>query len=257
MSDEERRYDDREVGEILRKAMQAEPAKALQRRDGLSLAELKSIAAEVGIDPERVERAAHTLVRSHGSRANPILGGPTHIELEARVPGEIGPSQTPEVLAVVRRATGHQGQVSEVHGTLEWTANTDMGSRLVTVSHGEGHSTIRAMARLGQGAAIAFLPSTIASAATVLVCLKTFSDSGNPLALILMPLIFALLYAIPRGIWAHAAQKEEDSFRRVVEEVGRLAESSAAEAQRPTEKAGASEPGLLPEAGAPPGDAEG
>jgi hypothetical protein len=258
MSDEERRYDDREVGEILRKAMQAEPAKALQRGHGLSLTELKSIAAEVGIDPARVERAAHTLVQSHGSRTNPILGGPTHIELEARVPGEIGPSQTPEVLAVVRRATGHQGQVSEVHGTLEWSANTDMGNRLVTVSPGDGHSTIRAMARLGQGAALAFLPSAIGSLITIIVCLKTFADSGSPLALVLMPLIFALLYAIPRGLWARAAHKEADSFRRVVEEVGRLAESSAAESEAGrVREAGPPKPQHLPDPGASAPDGEG
>lgn len=229
MSDQERKYDDREVGEILRKAMHPEPTKALQRRDGLSLVELKSIAAEVGIDPERVEQAALTLVSARGSAVNPVLGGPTHIEFEARVPGEIRPSDTPEVLALVRRATGHQGEVNEVHGTLEWSANTDMGSRLVTVSPGDGHSTIRAMARLGQGAILAYLPSAIGSIITIIASLKTFFDSGNPLALILMPLIFAVLYIIPRALWSRAARKESENLQRVVEQIGRLAEPTGAD----------------------------
>ena len=67
-----RRFNEREVGEIFRKAsldsQQSDPAGVDQKRlarapsGGLSLSELKGIATEVGIDPYRIEVAAQSLV---------------------------------------------------------------------------------------------------------------------------------------------------------------------------------------------------
>ncbi len=48
---DERRFTDREVHEILKKAVEKAPSRALATSEGMSLTELKAIGAEVGIDP--------------------------------------------------------------------------------------------------------------------------------------------------------------------------------------------------------------
>ncbi len=158
MSSEERKYSEREVAEILEKAVDGDGVRALGQADGMSLTELKAIGGEVGIDPERIENAAHSLVRVPETGGNTVVGR-TDFDYEARVPGEIPTDRTPDVIAAIRRITGKPGKLSELHGTLEWRTEGDIGSRWVTVSPRDGHTTIRASARLGQGAMISFIPT--------------------------------------------------------------------------------------------------
>jgi len=224
MPSEDRKYTEQEVAEILEKAVEGDAVKALAHSDGMSLTELKSIGAEVGIDPGRIENAAHSLVRAPESKANPLLGAPTAIDYEVRVPGEIPEHLTPEVIALVRRATGKPGKLSEIHGTVEWRADGDMGSRWVTVSPHDGHTTIRASARLGQGAAISFIPTVVAAIASVVPVLNAPSADGNIMALVLIPLVLSV-YLMTRGLWSRHARKEASGLQQAVEEISRLAES--------------------------------
>jgi len=224
MSSEERKYSEDEVTEILRKAVEGDRAKTLARSDGMSLTELKAIGSEVGIDPERIESAAHSLAQTPATKSNPFVGGATAFDYEARVPGEIPPERTPDVVALIRRATGKPGKLSELHGTLEWRTDGDMGSRWVTVSPHDGHTTIRASARLGQGAVISFIPTAIATLAALVPVLNAPSADGNMMALVLIPLVLSL-YLMTRGLWSRHARKEAEALNRVVEEVGRLAQS--------------------------------
>ena len=190
----------------------------------MSLTELKAIGAEVGIDPGRIENAAHALARSQKTQAHPLVGGPTAVDYEARVPGEIPADRTPDVIALIRRITGKPGKLSELHGTLEWRTDGDIGSRWITVSPRDGHTTIRASSRLGQGAAISFIPTAIAAIASVVPVLNAPSADGNMMALILIPLVMSL-YLITRGLWSKHARKETDQLQLVVEELSAMAES--------------------------------
>jgi len=190
----------------------------------MSLTELKAIGAEVGIDPGRIENAAHALARSQKTQAHPLVGGPTAVDYEARVPGEIPADRTPDVIALIRRITGKPGKLSELHGTLEWRTDGDIGSRWITVSPRDGHTTIRASSRLGQGAVISFIPTAIAAIASVVPVLNAPSADGNMMALILIPLVMSL-YLITRGLWSKHARKETDQLQLVVEELSAMAES--------------------------------
>ena len=224
MPSAERKYSEQEVEEILEKAVEGDPAKALAGLDGMSLTELKAIGAEVGIEPERIESAARSLVRPPAFEANPLVGGPTAFDYEVRVPGEIPQGRLSEVVALIRRITGKPGTLSELHGTLEWHADGDMGSRWVTVSPNEGHTTIRASARLGQGALLSLIPTAIAGATALIPVLNAPSADGNPLALVLIPGVLAL-YLATRGLWSRHARKEANRLHQVVEELSLLAES--------------------------------
>ena len=223
MSSEGRKYSEREIAEILEKAVEGDGVGAFGQPDGMSLTELKAIGAEVGIDPARIEDAAHTLARAPETQTHPLVGGPTAFDSEARVPGEIPADRTPDVIALIRRITGKPGKLSELHGTLEWRTDGDIGSRWVTVSTRDGHTTVRASSRLGQGAAFSFIPTAIAAILSAVPVLNAPSADGNMMALILIPMVMAL-YLMTRSLWSRHARKEADQLQRVVEELSALAE---------------------------------
>ena len=222
MSVDDRKYTDQEVAEILREALEGELAQGLTLSPGTSLAELKAIGSEVGIDPDRIERAARSLALRAPSEVSPLLGAATAVDYEARIPGVIPPEATPEVLSVIRRITGMPGEVSEIRGTMEWRANGDMGSRWVTVSPAAGHTTVRASARLGQGAALSFIPTGIAALASVIPVLNALSADGDPMSFVLIPVVGGI-YLATRSLWSRFARKEADRLQQVVAEVSRLA----------------------------------
>jgi hypothetical protein len=86
---DERKFTDREVREILKKAVERAPSRALVKSEGLSLAELKAIGEEVGIDPARLEDAARAVTGGGAGRANRILGAPTVFNFERKVEREL------------------------------------------------------------------------------------------------------------------------------------------------------------------------
>ena len=103
---DERKFTDREVSEILRRAARDASSNAPVKREGLSLTELKAIGAEVGIDPNRLASAAQAVALESGSRSSGLLGGPSVLNFERKVRGEVSPANMPEILSVIRRTMG-------------------------------------------------------------------------------------------------------------------------------------------------------
>ncbi len=135
---DKRRFTDEEVRAILEKAVEHAPAKALVKSEGVSLADLKTIGEEVGIDPARLEDAARAVARESRKRPNKLIGAPTVLTAEKRVTGEFASEDTTEMLSIIRRNIGHRGEIHDVQGTLEWEATSDLGERYVTVSSRDG-----------------------------------------------------------------------------------------------------------------------
>src|SRR5258708_27665202 len=101
---------DRQIAHILHRAAE------MQERDtdrassdpapGLSLAELKQIAGEVGIDPRYVEAAAAELHRSDEPRGRFLFwGAPALSQFEQTVEGEVPVEEWERLLASIRRST--------------------------------------------------------------------------------------------------------------------------------------------------------
>ena len=128
---EERTFTDREVREILKRAVENGPTEPLSSRRGFSLAELKSIGREVGIDPARLEDAARAVTQKNDPLSNPIVGVPTIVRYQQTVDRELDPTRTVAALSVIRRIMGHHGEVSDVSGSLEW--RTKRSSRVASL----------------------------------------------------------------------------------------------------------------------------
>lgn len=142
-----RRYTEKEVGLILRRATEmqrAEPS-ALDP-EGLTLADLEEIAAEAGINPGMLRRAANELhVLKPVTFASRLAGAPVEIEIERIIKGELPAERLEELVPTIQSATSGQGTASAVGRTLTWSSRTDSNtsSQQVLVSVRDGQTLIR------------------------------------------------------------------------------------------------------------------
>ena len=219
---EERKFTDEEVRKILKKAVERAPSRALAKTEGLSLAELKSIGEEVGIDPDRLEAAARAVALVGGNRPDRILGGPTVLNFERKVEGQFDPEDTPEVLALIRRTMGQQGEVNEIYGSLEWRAKGDSGERYVTLSSRNGATTICGSANLTNAAVLTYLPAGIIGFIASVVGLIKFVQDGSLAALVVCLTVLPILYPILRTIMSKISGSESAKLQQVVDELARL-----------------------------------
>jgi hypothetical protein len=138
MSDSQRVYSDEEFALILRKATElaghVEPLGASSA--GLTLAEMKAAAAQVGIDPDLVERAARVLaVTTTASMPERLIGGPLRHVHEARFSIELDESQAAKLLSAVRIAEGHAGGANAGHSSpqgMTWHSGGELEALAVT-----------------------------------------------------------------------------------------------------------------------------
>lgn len=219
---DERLFTDQEVGEILKRAVEHVPSQALGKRDGLSLAELKAIGVEVGIDPVRLDDAARAVALEAGSRPNRLVGAPTVLNFERKVAGELAPDDTPEVLALIRQTMGVQGEAVEIHGSLEWRAMGELGERSVTISSRDGATTIRSAANLSNAATLTYLPAGVVGAIISILGLITFAKKGSDIGLIVFLFVLPALYPILRTVFSNISRSESAKLQRVVDELARL-----------------------------------
>jgi hypothetical protein len=162
-----RLYDEKEVGKLLERATE------LQREDparagvtgGLSLAELEEIAAEAGIDPAFLRRAAAEM--ASGARSaegwERVTGERLTLIREAVVPGELDQTGFERVAEAIQLNASESGQPSLLGRTLTWQAETAGKTRVVqvVVTSRDGETHIRAVERLHQMASGLFAGTVV------------------------------------------------------------------------------------------------
>ena len=219
---DDRKFTDREVRAILKKAVEKTPSRALESGSGLSLAELKSIGEEVGIDPVRLEDAARSVVAHDDNRRAGVLGSPRVLNVDRRVPGEFAAEDAPEILAIIRRTMGHQGSTQEIQGSLEWSATNEVIDRYVTLSAKDGETTIRASSNLSGMAVVSFLPAGALGSIFTIAGLANFFKNGEPLSLIIGLTLIPVLFLIMRRVFGMLGRSEAAKLERVIEELTKL-----------------------------------
>ncbi|HUP52051.1 MAG TPA: hypothetical protein VM198_06210 [Longimicrobiales bacterium] len=149
----QRRYTEQEIGRILKRATEiqvAEPSSA--GAAGMTLRELEDIAAEAGIDPLDLRRAALELEGGGGERRfwSRLVGQPLELSLEAAVPGELGAVGFERIVPVIQQVARDHGQASLVGRTLTWQSEPGDATRstMVVVTVRAGETRIRVEERL-------------------------------------------------------------------------------------------------------------
>jgi hypothetical protein len=160
-----RRYGDEEVGLILKRAAELqrqEPAGPAEG-GGLLLAELEEIAAEAGIDPRYLRRAAEEVdtvaVPLHGEGVDRLVGAPLTLKFERTLSGELPEDGFEEVvIPEIQSAAEGYGIPSLLGHTLTWQSTSPDSERTlqVTVSSRDGRTRIRIEERFSEVAWIMF-----------------------------------------------------------------------------------------------------
>lgn len=150
---ERRRYTDEETRRILALASELEleaaadadrhapgtaTSSGVPSAEGRTLAEIRSIAEEAGIDPGMVDRAAGSLRTVRDSRQWSLLGAPTSFRFVHEVRGAVPYEEIPRVLDVLRRTRSDPPAPHPVAGGMEWSADQDRGvTRAAVVRKGD------------------------------------------------------------------------------------------------------------------------
>ena len=129
-----RRYSDRDIAFILKRAVELDEEKRrIEPGHGVTLQDLREIAQEVGIDPGMVEQAATELDQER-SRTARALAADTAVVREIRsVPRQLEDDELRELLWAIDRAIPEQGALTEALGELRWTASGYAGGMQVSV----------------------------------------------------------------------------------------------------------------------------
>lgn len=137
------RYSEREFALILRKAAElgSRPGEPSGSAPGFSLREIKTIAADVGIDPGLVEQAARLVAAdSIPSGFERVIGGPVRYRRDFRVAGELTEERASRLLTALRAAYGQHGDGESGAAALSWGSRGEP-SRTFASAYSEGGET--------------------------------------------------------------------------------------------------------------------
>jgi len=232
----EPQYTEKEVSAILKRAaeLQGDGAKAT---GGTSLTQLQQAAAEIGIDPSMVQRAADELASSAPRGPGAAwLGGPWGVDYDKLLPGVIDENSWPGVVEDLRSATGRVGTPKQVGKGYEFLSN-DPDTLHVTFTPSGSSTRVRVTARFGEwGAVFYVLPSLFALFISVITT-AVLAKHG----LMTPQLALTILFGVPsatliagRAGFGRVAKKKRLQTQRLI---SRLETSLAASAQQIEEAA--------------------
>lgn len=135
MADDERLYSDEEFALILRRA--SERASRTEPRGpssaGLTLTEMKEIAAQVGLAPALVENAARLVAsRAEASPLERLIGGPWRHRQTAHLPIRLDETSSSQALSAVRISAGHPGEGHSSSMGMTWHTGGEFETFSVT-----------------------------------------------------------------------------------------------------------------------------
>lgn len=135
MTNRDRIYSREEFAEILERAEDFERRGevALGSQPGFSVAQMREIAAEAGLDPDAVERAARLLPPSAPGQPIEHTTGLLRQRIRASFPITLTAESSAKLLAVIRTATGRQGTGEVTVNGLSWWS--DQGGDLHVEVH--------------------------------------------------------------------------------------------------------------------------
>jgi hypothetical protein len=141
-ADESRRFTDREVALVLRKASEIEETSGGAGGGGLSLSDLQDIGREVGISPAAIAQAA-AAVEGAGRRSALFRPAPLVRRTVHAVPGELNEEAVAALVRLVDERADTTGSVSEALGSVRWTGGDRFWNLQVSVTPRAGETTIQ------------------------------------------------------------------------------------------------------------------
>lgn len=211
--EKERRYSDKELALILKLATDLDGV--TDAGSGHTLAEIQSIAAEAGIDPDLVVRAAASLASESGRGTTAFLGAPTTYRFQRHVEGELPESELGEIVRAIRRLTGEEGEVTQVLDALEWRHERFEGAVThIAISRRRGRTMIEVTRRFANNAGWLY-----AAAASVVA--GTEIQAALALELGVLSGLWGSAYVGARALWKRIARRGRRDTQELAESLTR------------------------------------
>ncbi len=228
MSERSRRYTDREVALVLRRASELDDSEG-PGSGGLSHRDLTEIAAEVGISPAAIDRAIASLDR--GRDFGPALtGAPLVRKAVHAVPATLREEDIAHLIRLVDERTDAAGSVTEALGSVRWTSSDRFKSTRVSITPGEAETAIEVVEKVTPRLrrVIHLIPPVWGVALSGAI-LSGMPPSAGGTAMT-VGLGVAAGVAVGRGAWNLLSRQSERRVRRLAE---RLADAGAEVSQEP------------------------
>lgn len=221
-------YGEKEIGKIIKRATELQHEEpSAPAAGGMSLQELEDIAAEAGIDPTFLRRAALEIDTGmvEVSTWGKFLGEELLLVREITIPGELRDDGFERIVEVIQRGTREHGQPSLLGRTMTWRAETPSKSRTIqiTVSSRDGQTTLRLEENLTQFAVGLFAGNTAGVGGGVGIGFGVsfgLNVLGSALFATLFPLgVVALSFIGSRAIYSAIVKKRRRAMGELFEQV--------------------------------------
>jgi hypothetical protein len=216
----ERRFLDDEVAVILSRAASRETRTDLPTPHDPTLADLMAAAADAGLDPAEVRRAAALVPSAGAGFAGVALGAPDHREAAVVLEGVRLPADTRALAREAERAAGVRGEVvTSEPGCFVWEERHAGGRTTVSLSEAGGALEVRASAdRAGHYMGLWFGGLVGWAVLSALTPLGALPLVGQALAFVVTPFLVA------RPFWVISDRKVRARLERMVLDLARVAE---------------------------------
>ena len=211
----ERRYSSDEFGLIMRKAFELEERapQSIAGREGLTLAEMREIADEVGLDPAAIASAAALVPAERAGAAARLLGAPEAFAYELWLDGEMDSGAGDVFLQTIRRVLRQRGEVRRAGDHLEWTSVGRSDHVWVTLSAGAGRTIIDIAGDRRPTLLFALFTPLLVWGSLAAAAGLTTSVAGGPALLAVAAL--AASYASARLAWRGASRRLRERLERL------------------------------------------
>jgi hypothetical protein len=226
-----RRFSGGEVQEIVKRAAELE-ASAPTAGGAMTIGGVEAIAAEVGIAPDLVHRAAGSLAVEPSLPAgipNRWLGGPTTFVLERVVDGEVPEADYPMLVEEIRRVLRNAGQVSQFGRSFSWIASRRGGSQRdleVAVVVRGGQTRISIQESLGPliGAVYGGIGGGMGGGGMgPFLGITTSLHVAGPVIALMVPVWLGITYITARTVYRRHTRRREDLLVALADRLERLA----------------------------------
>ena len=224
-TDGSRRFTDREVALVLRKASDLEESTGTGGGTGLSLAELEQIAEEVGISRTLIQKAVADLdAKGPGSF---LSGGPMVHQVIRAVRGELDAETMTRLMEHVDGSSDRVGVVTEAVGMTQWTARDRFRTTQVSITPTKGETRVRVVERAAERLwRVVHLVPTMTGAALVAGTIGQFDPSSGMVAAV-TAVGAAFGATVGRLVWTRLSSESKARVDRLAAELAQAAEPAA------------------------------
>jgi hypothetical protein len=228
IADDRRVYSDEEFALILRKAAELAESSTTSTRSsgGLTLPDMKAAAAQAGIDPHLIERAARIL--TNNATAAPsllerVFGGRARYRAEAQFPLVLDEAGVSQLMSAIRIAVAQPGEGHSSALGLTWHSSDDGGSVLSLKAEVDQEGTFLT-AGLDRRGTLAIV--TGAAGVSGVMAFLFGGTVANELLPGFEPVValagVAAVIAVARSYWKSSSRAAKDRLTHVMESLSRF-----------------------------------